>query len=203
MNLKNFVALSLTTLAWLGGVGCSTAPTVESPVPSEFNPPAPSGSNTHSPERQTPGETTLQPKPAPETNEELAASLGMKREFNDLGFEEKTFNPCTIGAEGSSGCGDHYFTVVNFQLFCRDSEGSASEVPLTEPIASDNVTWELGGTSGTAPTNPQGYGHFSIVSQIPSRDQRLILRIGPQFIGLNVSEVTKIVLPANYCHSDK
>ncbi|NJL24139.1 MAG: hypothetical protein HC902_02475 [Calothrix sp. SM1_5_4] len=130
----------------------------------------------------------------------LQDRLGMIREPDDLGFQEKSFNPCSHGRAPAQGCKNQYFTVVHFQLLCRDSEGSVSTVPLRlAPITSDRVSWKVGGRSGGTRTDKDGYGQLAVLSERSTRGQRLILRIGPQFVGLTVNEVSKIVLPKNFC----
>lgn len=132
-------------------------------------------------------------------NQGLKAALGMGRAPADLGFDEKKFDPCSFGLNGENGCGNQYFTVVHFQLLCRDSEGTVSVINNVQPIVSDRVTWQLGGITGPTQTDDNGYGQFSLITRRSNKNQRLILRIGPQFVGFNVSEVTKIVLPKNFC----
>lgn len=132
----------------------------------------------------------------------LKSALGMSRDPADLGFVEKPFNPCTYGLNSTGSCKNQYFSVVHFQLLCRDSEGSVSSAPIAlQPIVASNVQWKVGSISGGTYTDSNGYGQFSLVSSRPARGQRLILRIGPQFVAFTVSEVSKVVLPKNFCRS--
>lgn len=133
-------------------------------------------------------------------NQDLKGVLGMNRPVDELGFEEKPFNPCNYGAAGPAGCGNQYFGVLHFQLLCRDSEGTVMDTPVAlEAIVTDDVQWKVGGISGSTSTDERGYGQLSVVSARPSRGARLILRMGPQFVAFEVSEVSKIVLPRNFC----
>lgn len=149
-------------------------------------------------------------EPTPEMQiQGLKAALGMERSPEDLGFAERAFNPCQQhfdgAAESSStqACARQYLTVVHFQLFCRDSEGTVSAVPLKMvPIVAEDMTWQLVGRRGATQTDAQGFGQFALVSARSARNQRLILHMGPKFVGFNVSEITKIVLPKNYCRAD-
>lgn len=126
----------------------------------------------------------------------LQDRLGMRRAIEDLGFVEKQFKSC----EQSGVCRPQYFSVVHFQLLCRDSEGTVSNVPLhLTPLTSDRVLWQLGPLNGGTRTDARGFGQFTVVSERPTRGQRLILRIGKQFMGFTVSEVSKVVLPQNFC----
>ncbi len=119
----------------------------------------------------------------------------MRRSVEDLGFAEKQFKDCNGGP-----CRSQFFSVVHFQLLCRDSEGTVSTAPLTlTPLTSDRVTWQLGKFNGGTHTDRNGFGQFTLVSDRSNRGQRLILRIGKQFMGLTVSEVSKVVLPQNFC----
>ena len=141
--------------------------------------------------------------PPPDPNMELMNALGMGRQPADLGFDEKTFNPCSFGLSGST-CRNRYFSVVHFQLLCRDSEGTVSVVPVSlQPIVANEVKWEVAGVSGGTQTDTNGYGQFTVVSDRSTKNQRLKLRIGPQYVAFNVSEVSKIVLPKNFCRTDR
>lgn len=126
----------------------------------------------------------------------LQDRLGMRREASDLGYAEKQFRECAQAGT----CRPQYFSVVHFQLLCRDSEGTVQNVPLhLKPLTSNRVSWKLGHLTGLTGTDNQGFGQFSVVSERSTRGQRLILRIGKQFMGFTVSEVSKVVLPQNFC----
>lgn len=128
----------------------------------------------------------------------LQSQLGLNRAPSDLGFTEKAFSPCAYGI--SSNCDFQYMTVVHFQLLCRDSEGTVSAVPVDlTPIVSPNILWSVAGQSGGTPTDRNGYGHFSVITPSPLRG-RLILRKGTQYVGVSVNEVSKLVLPRNWCN---
>jgi len=140
--------------------------------------------------------------PAADPNAGLKAALGMARSPADLGFVEKAFNPCSFGLAGSASCKQQYFSVVHFQLLCRDTEGSVSAMPISpKPIVANDVKWKVAGISGGTHTDGQGYGQFTVRTSRSARGQRLILRIGPQFVAFDVSEVSKIVLPKNFCRT--
>lgn len=131
----------------------------------------------------------------------LQDQLGMNRRPSDLGYSEKSFNPCSYGmSQDAGGCDAQYLTVVNFQLLCRDTEGTVSSVPVSlTPIVSPQIGWSLGGQNGGTPTDRNGYGHFAVVSSKPLRGRRLILRKGANYVGVTVSEINKLVLPKNWC----
>lgn len=138
----------------------------------------------------------IPPQASPESL--LVDRLGMRRDISDLGFAEKRFSPCDPQSVGV--CQPKFFSVVHFQLLCRDSEGTVSSVPLhLRPLTSGRVNWQLGGKNGSTQTDTQGFGQFHFVSERSAKGQRLILRIGKQFMGFTVSEVSKVVLPDNFC----
>jgi hypothetical protein len=131
--------------------------------------------------------------------EELQTKLRMAREADDLGFTEKQFDTCSAGVSAGV-CSRKYFSVVHFQLLCRDSEGSVSEAPIQlTPLTSDRVTWKIATNTGNTQTDGRGYGQFLMLSEKSVRGQRLTLRIGRQFMGFTVSDVSKVVLPRNFC----
>jgi hypothetical protein len=67
----------------------------------------------------------------PRSEAALQAKLGMVRASNNLGFEEKKFNPCEHGIKSDHKCPSQFMTVVHFQLLCRDSEGTVTSAPRT------------------------------------------------------------------------
>lgn len=149
-------------------------------------------------------QTAPKPEPIPvdevltPTEGQLQDMLGMRREADDLGFAEKRFNSCL--KSGGAPCRDQFFTVVHFQLLCRDSEGTVSNVPVAlTPLQSNRVQWKLGPQNGNTRTDGQGFGQFNMVSERSTRGQRLTLRIGKQFLGFTASDLTKVVLPKNFC----
>ncbi|HMN67133.1 MAG TPA: hypothetical protein PKC28_01210 [Bdellovibrionales bacterium] len=137
--------------------------------------------------------------PMAEPGVPLQSRLGMNRMASDLGFAEKRFNSCQYG-DTTDACGTRHFTVIHFQLLCRDSEGTVQNAPVhLTPLKSENVLWKIGGLTGPTRTDLEGYGQFTVLSDKSVRGQRLMLRIGKQFMGFTASEVTKVVLPRNFC----
>lgn len=130
---------------------------------------------------------------------QLQNKLGMNRPDNDLGFAEKFFDPCALGLP-SEGCSKKVMSVVHFQLMCRDSEGTVSSAPVAlQPIVAPNISWSVGGLSGSTRTDSHGYGQFLLISGNTVREKRLILRKGAHYVGLTIGEITKVVLPKNWC----
>ena len=129
---------------------------------------------------------------------QIQSQLGMNRAADDLGFTEKLFNPCNFGIPGEA-CNQQILNVVHFQLMCRDSEGTVSTVPLAlKPIVSP-IKWSVGPQSGATRTDRNGYGQFRFISENTVKNRRLILRKGAQYVGVTISEITKVVLPKNWC----
>ncbi len=166
--------------------GCSSAPVEDDQEAVDFGYGKAGTSRTTSPTPVFKGISTLQ------------SQLGMNRQPTDLGFTDRAFNPCSYGL--SESCNNQYLTVVNFQLLCRDTEGTVSAVPIAlTPIVYPQILWSLAGQSGGTATDRNGYGHFTVISQRPLRGHRLVLRKGPNYVGVTVTEVTKLVLPKNWC----
>ena len=130
----------------------------------------------------------------------LQSQLRMDRSLYDLGFAEARFNPCQYGLKNGAGCAPQYMTVVHFQLLCRDTEGTVSNVPVhIIPLTSETVRWSLGGISGHTRTNSEGYSQLTMVTGGSTRGKQLVLRIGKQFLGFTASDLSKVVLPKNFC----
>lgn len=131
--------------------------------------------------------------------EGLRSRLGLDRPLEDLGFVEQRFNTCDYNLTPAEGCKDQYISVIHFQLLCRESEGTIQDVPDVFPVASSQVNFKLGRVSGGTSTDANGYGRVTVVSDHSYRNERLILRIGKQFMGVTVSEINRLILPQNWC----
>src|SRR5688572_30068319 len=57
----------------------------------------------------------------------LQEHLGLKRNFDSLGYAEKSFDTCRVGYGYSSNknCRKDYFVLIHFQLMCRDADESS------------------------------------------------------------------------------
>ena len=187
--MKIRLALSFSILVLFSGLltGCSSVPTTDDAREGwDFSP-------------ETPKSKRSQPPRPGAAIGGLQSQLGMNRAPSDLGFAERSFNPCVYGL--STSCESQYLSVVHFQLVCRDSEGTVSAVPISlTPIVHPNILWSVAGQSGGTATDRNGYGHFSVVTPSPLRGNRLILRKGTHYVGVEVNEVSKIVLPKNWCN---
>ncbi len=164
------------------------------------------GCATYQRQQSEPESDPVSPRPgAPRSGQidlsSLQERLKMTRPIENLGFEEKPFSNCPPGQSTTQACEEMAFTVVHFQLLCRQSEGTVSNVSKSElsPLVSNNVTWKIGSLSGSTSTNSKGYGSIRLVSRGSNKGKKLILQSGPQYLGLGVSEVTKIVIPWSWC----
>lgn len=186
MKFARFLLVPTLVVSMASLSGCSTAPL--KPVEKE----AELGYGTAGQSR------TASPPPVFKGITVLTSQLGMNRQPTDLGFTDRSFNPCSYGF--SDSCNNQYLTVVHFQLLCRNSEGTVSSVPVgLTPIFHPQILWSLAGQSGGTATDRNGYGRLSVISQRPLRGHRLVLRKGANYVGVTVGEVTKLVLPKNWC----
>lgn len=134
----------------------------------------------------------------PPDESRLQAKLGMVRAATDLGFQEKSFNTCEMGLRGD--CGRKYLAVVNFQLMCRETEGTVSTFPLElHPITAPVVRWSMGPVQGETQTDVNGFGQISVIADRPLSNTRLLLKKGTLFVAIQAGEITRVVLPKNWC----
>lgn len=133
----------------------------------------------------------------------LQRSLGMSRSYSQLGFQEGRFNTCKVGSgySSQSNCRDRRLSVIHFRLQCRASTGtveSVSEYEL-EPLIARRLTFILGSQRGYTQTNQQGYGQVRVISPNSSYHQRLVIKKGPNALGVKASQAGRIVLPRDWC----
>jgi hypothetical protein len=135
----------------------------------------------------------------------LRGALGLGRSTDALGLTEKAFNSCEAGFGYSStqNCRRLYFTLVHFQLLCRDSEGTVSTgIDRVDqmPISRRTVAWSLKGNGGASETDADGFAQIQLVSQSSQRKQRLKLSVGNDFLYMRANEITKVVTPKSWCN---
>jgi hypothetical protein len=152
---------------------------------------APHGDGQRAPAKSPPNTDLLQ----------LQSALGMDRAATELGLSEKIFDSChTRVKDGTARCGNRYLSVVNFRLLCRDSEGTVEAVVTnTRPLKSDHVEYQLAGDRGVVQADANGYVQVRVVTAAPVRGQRLVVTVGKQFFGKEVSEVDQLILPTYWC----
>lgn len=152
------------------------------------------------PRQDTASWDRVEPGPRIGTPVDLLRSLGLgDRRTEDLGAIEKTFNSCSLDPHPEP-CATRFVTLIHFQLLCRDTEGTVTDAPIApEPIATDDLQWNVGDIKGSSRTDDRGYGEIIALSDRSLLEQRLTLRMGARFLGLTVGEITKVVLPNNFC----
>ena len=137
--------------------------------------------------------------PAVTSESALVKSLGLSRPADQLGAIEKTFNSCQL-TPNVEPCATRYITLVHFQLLCRDSEGTVSETPVDlQPIATDDLKWNVQTLAGQSRTDDRGFGEIVALSDRSLLDAHVTLRMGSHFLGLTLGEITRVVLPSNFC----
>lgn len=133
----------------------------------------------------------------------LQSVLEMDRN-RQLGYREKKFNTCEVGAgySAANNCRQKTFVLIQFQLLCRSSEGTVSEVITPadlQPIANQSVQWTLKGAVGETSTNDRGFGEIAMVSADSPRTQRLRLTVGNDFLAIRAGEIQQLITPGNWC----
>lgn len=133
--------------------------------------------------------------------EEVRQALDM--EINGLGFSEKSFNSCSLPKElqTSSSCETKYFSIVHFQVLCRNTTGTTEETVTSSHLRplSGNLEWVVGALRGKTTTNKDGFGTALILSKTSMSKRRFILKLHQKALGLTAEDVSKIVVPDNWC----
>lgn len=135
--------------------------------------------------------------------EELQQSLGV--DLDDLGFVQKTFNSCSLEKplRGDTACGTRYFSVVHFRVQCRSSTGTTeSTVTSLDLRALDHkeLEWVVGPNRGKTTTDSDGYGKALVISNKSIAKKRFVLKAGKTALGLTAEDVSRIVVPSNWCN---
>ena len=169
--------------------GCTTAPKTPSEEPTQ---PIPSPSQTH--------KRFLSPAEI----EQLSQYLKMERPIEDIGYQEKTFNDCSIPREFrlDENCSTQYLTLIHFRMRCRESEGTVESVSHMElsPLVSNSIKWNIGRLKGKTSTDGRGYGTVRTISKSSIRNQSIRLTANGQIMSVRVNEVRQFVLPRYWCN---
>lgn len=123
---------------------------------------------------------------------------------SELGYRERKFNTCEVnsGYASSANCRQRVFILLQFQLLCRESEGTVSEVIMPNdlrPIANQRVRWSMKGLFGEAYTDERGVGKIMTVSKESQKLQRLRLGLGEDFLAVRAGEIHQLITPGNWC----
>jgi hypothetical protein len=134
----------------------------------------------------------------------LQTSLRMDIPKTKLGYREKKFNTCNVGAGYSSkqNCRAQTLVVIHFKLMCRDSEGTVSEAitqAYLQPIANQNIKWRLSTAEAEILSDSDGFAQIVLISTYSQRKERLRLTTGNDFLALRAGEVSSIIAPQNWC----
>ena len=135
----------------------------------------------------------------------LQRELGLDRTPETLGYVEKSFDTCKVGYgySASQNCHREYFVVIQFQLLCRQSEGTIS-TSLTSsdmfPLRNRSVNWTLKENQGNIQLNYDGFGQIKMVARNSPKSQRLKLAADNEFLYLRANEITRVVTPQDWCN---
>ncbi len=135
----------------------------------------------------------------------LSKFLGMDISKNSLGYFERRFNTCEVGFgyPKSRDCQNLYFVVINYQLLCRQSQGTVSETIDSSSLpAVRNKTgrWSIQNRMGTAQTDTEGRGQIKGIFARPQRNERLKLTIQNDFLYARAGELKQALTPTEWCY---
>ncbi len=134
----------------------------------------------------------------------IQRNLGLERNPDELGYQEKSFNTCQIGYgySNSNDCQNRVFVVIHFQLLCRDSVGTVSTIVRAsdmQAISNKNVNWKLKNKTGSLLTDSAGYGQIRMIASESQKSQRLKLGVENDFLYMRAQEINRVVTPQNWC----
>ncbi len=136
--------------------------------------------------------------------EGLQRHLGMSRAPHTLGYREREFNTCSVGSgyAADRDCRTENLVVIHFQLMCRDTDGTVSEVVTaadTAAIANQAIKWNLGKIAGVVKTDREGFAQIRTTASISQKESRLRLTSDSDFLYLRAGEISRVVTPKQWC----
>jgi hypothetical protein len=197
---KIVLTLGLLTMM-INFIGCASSPSSQR----LYLPDSTLGGQSY----RNPPPTKIDPPSTASRNIDYAGiqrNLGLNIPADRLGFAEAFYNTCDVGHGYSStqDCKREYMTVINFQLLCRDSEGTISRALSSSdmaPLSNRQIKWALKGKEGLVQTDFSGIGQIVSVSSISQKKERLKLAAGNDFLYMRAQEITRVVTPKPWCNS--
>ncbi len=135
----------------------------------------------------------------------LSRFLGLDKMKDELGYQEKVFDTCSAGYgySASNNCRREIFVAINFQILCRDSDGTVSVAVSREdmkPLSGRSLKWTLRGSSGTMRLDGEGFGQIRTTYSRSPRSERLKFAVDNDFVYVRAGEVKRLVTPKNWCN---
>ncbi len=130
----------------------------------------------------------------------LERNLGFSE--RQTGYREKIFQSCDVGYgfSNSHRCRQLVFAVIDFQLQCRDSNGTVSDVDYkVTPVVSDQIKWNFDTKNGMTSSDSEGMGRVHGFFSKSPRASRFRLTVDGDFLTLSAQDVRKIVAPKEWC----
>lgn len=179
-------------------VGCASKPSVEEPPSSMTDSDTMIPTRRNLPKVESPPEILVDYLG-------LHRSLGLDRGKDDLGYVEKQFDTCSAGYgySASNNCRRETFVSIQFQILCRDSEGTISTALGREdmkPLSGRSLNWFIQGSRGTMRLDGEGFGQIRTTFRTSQRLQRLKLSVDNDFVYVRAGEVKRLVTPRNWCN---
>ena len=144
--------------------------------------------------------TPVRVKRIPPLNiDEVTAIVQVRDEDLRLGFQKFPFDPCKVGLRDTY-CGRHYLAVVNVKVYCRDTNGSSSDINSAyEPFDNWSVTFKYMGKRGRVTSDRDGMVRVKVVHKYPDANERLIILKGKHSMGVRAKDAKKVVVPSDWC----
>lgn len=131
--------------------------------------------------------------------EVVERKLNLSDKFYKLGFHEMSFDPCQFGYQVKN-CEKRLFTIINFQVVCRDSEGTVQHTNhILTPFAHKSLHMKVGIHVDDSQTDEKGYGQIKFISKTTAKEARFILSSPPFSLGLHADDAKKIMVPGDWC----
>lgn len=135
----------------------------------------------------------------------LERHLGMALSKDTLGYFERSFNTCTVGFgyPNARNCQENHFVVINYQLLCRQSQGTVSETidsSSLPAVRNKSGRWAIQNQSGAVLTDSEGRGQIKGIFPRSQRSQRLKLTIEGDFLYARAGELKRVLTPTSWCH---
>ena len=130
----------------------------------------------------------------------LQSRLEVERPIDALGFTQIRFDPCKLGLPNSK-CRTQRFSLIHFQILCRNSVGTTDYVANyeLEPLVTE-LEWKIRGESGFVETDQEGFGQIRLLTKKSVKKSRLILIHGDLSLGLRIASTKKIIVPDDWCN---
>jgi hypothetical protein len=139
--------------------------------------------------------------------DEVQNQIGLDLVPGRTGFSERKFDACYLGEALENlvprlkDCKQAYFTLVQFQISCRQDEQPTAHLTDSDlqVLSNQQLKWTMGSTLGELKSDFGGNGFIQTITSSSQKRSYLRISTGFDFLVMRANDATSIVAPPSWC----